>query len=59
MKYQVTVLFTYADGTPGGVLIKTVNSRKAAEVQMAANIEWLNLKRHSINLKTIEPVEAH
>lgn len=52
-RYEITVTFTYQNGTPGGVLHTIVNSKKAVEIQMAANKKWLAQKGHTINTITV------
>jgi len=44
--YKVTQKFTYKDGTPGGILQVTVNSRKAVDRQLENNHKWLAAHGH-------------
>jgi len=54
--YRIIVRFTYANGEVGGVLDTTVNSKKAVDIQMAANREWLAIKGHKIETVDVQPV---
>ena len=54
--YQITIKFTYNNGTPNGVLNTTVNSRKAVDTQLAASRTWLAAKGHTINSVDVKPL---
>jgi len=54
--YRIIVTFTYSNGETGGVLDTTVNSKKAVDVQMKANREWLAVKGHTLTTVDIQPV---
>lgn len=58
MKYQVTVNFTFNNGEPGGLLQNTVKGRKAADLQLAANLKWLEIKGHTPTNINVSPVAA-
>lgn len=54
--YRIYVTFTYCDGTPGGVLDTTVNSKSAVNIQLAADRQWLAIKGHTLNTVEVTPV---
>jgi len=57
-QFEITQNFTYKDGTQGGILHTVVNSRKAVETQLKANLEWLKVKGHTPGDVTVTPVEV-
>lgn len=46
-RYHIKMTFTYNNGDLNGVLETTVNSKRAVEIQLDANRQWLQAKGHT------------
>jgi len=55
--YRVKTTFNYKNGQTGGILSREVNSRKAIQIQVNANRQWLRAKGHAEIEVTIDTCE--
>jgi len=55
--FEVIQKFTYANGTPDGVLRTIVNSKAAVTRQLAANAQWLKAHGHLAGSVVVTPCQ--